>query len=63
MEVRKLRNVVLIDEETYTCSIELYSKAEDKWTRTDYVSKKDDPSPVNQWILNQISTGKYKITK
>ena len=62
MEVRKLRNVVLIDDETYTCSIELYSKTEDKWNRTNYVSKKDDPSPVNQWILNQISTGKYKIT-
>ncbi len=61
MKIRKLRNVVLIAPDTYNCSVEIFNESENVWNKILYVSRKEDNSPVNQWILNEISTGKYKI--
>jgi len=61
MKLRKLRNIVSIAPDTYKCSVELFNESENVWNKLIYVSRKEDTSPVNQWILKEIETGKYKI--
>lgn len=62
MQVRKIRNVQRIEDDAYSCTVEFFIEQEQVWKRMPYVARKDDSSPVNEWIINQISTGKYKIT-
>lgn len=62
MKARKIRNVRQIEEDVYVCDVELFVESQQNWSKTVYVARKGDESPVNQWILDQLLTGKYKIT-
>ena len=61
MEVRKVRNVQRLEDDVYSCTIEIFVQEEKDWKRVPYVARKNDDSPINQWILKQLETGKYKI--
>lgn len=60
MQIRKLKKVKVLDENTYSCEVEIFYEQENVWVKTTYIARKGDNSPVNLLILDRISTGKYK---
>lgn len=61
MNARKIRNICQLNENIYSCEVEFYSEKDKTWTKIPYIVNKDDDSEINVWILEQISSGKYKI--
>lgn len=61
MKARKLRNVIMVEDNAYMCTVEVYNEKENVWAQIPYVAREGDDSPLNLWILNQLSTGKNKI--
>lgn len=61
MNVKKIKNVRQIKDNIYFCEVEVYLEEDKKTKVFPYVVNTEDASETNLWILQQISTGKYKI--
>jgi hypothetical protein len=61
MNARKIRNIRHLEDNIYACDVEFYSEKDKTWTKIPYIANKEDDSEINLWILEQISSGKYKI--
>lgn len=62
MKLRKLKNIVQIEQDVYQCNLEVWDDKLEKWNKVSFVAKKEDNSPISQWVFKEIATGKYKIT-
>lgn len=62
MKLRKLRNILQIEPDAYQCNLEVWEDILEKWNKVSFVAKKEDNSPISQWVFQEIATGKYKIT-
>jgi len=61
MKLRKLRNIVQIEEGVYQCSLEVWDDKLEKWNKVSFVAKKEDNSPISQWVFQEIATGSLKV--
>lgn len=61
--VKNIRNIQILPDGAYLCTIDLYDEWSNLWDECQYCARAGDNASANIFILNEINTGNYTITE